>query len=99
MHYRKQCKDRCHLQKNIRGKKEAFQRDIAEKNSHTGRHNTDNSLRTKEGNGSNRYNDSDTNREHDPHRRYQPRNTKKPIQPIQQIQKKTISPKIINLSK
>ena len=50
----------------------------AQKNSHTGRHNTDNSIRTKEKHGSNRYNNSDTNREHDPHPRYQPRNPKNP---------------------
>ena len=47
--------------KNIKEKKEAFQRDKAQKNSHTGRHNTDNSLRTKERDGSNRYNNCDTN--------------------------------------
>ena len=33
--------------KNIKGKEEAFQRDKAQKNGHTGRHNTDNSLSTK----------------------------------------------------
>ena len=53
----------------IKGKKEAFQRDKAQKNSHTGCHNRDNSLRTKERDGSHRYNNSDTNREHDPHPR------------------------------
>ena len=34
-------------QKNINGKKEAFQRNKAQKNSHTGRHNTDNGLKKK----------------------------------------------------
>ena len=65
-------------QKSIKGKKEAFQRDKAQKNSHIGCHNIDNSLRTKERDGINRYNNSDTNREHDPHPRYQPRNPKNP---------------------
>ena len=49
-------------QKNIKGKKETFQRDKAHKSSHTGRHNTDNSLRTKERDSSNRYTNSNTNR-------------------------------------
>ena len=49
---------------------EAFQRDKAKKNSHTGWHNTDNSFRIKERDGSNRYNNSDTNREHERHPRY-----------------------------
>ena len=53
--------------KKTKRKKEAYQRDKAQKKSHTGRHSTDNSLRTKERDGSNRYNNSDTNREHDPH--------------------------------
>ena len=65
-------------QKSIKGKKEAFQRDKAQKNSHTGCHNIDNSLITKERDGSNRYNNSDTNREHGPHPRYQPRSPKNP---------------------
>ena len=34
-------------QKKIKGKKETFQRNKAQKNSHTGHHNTDNCLRTK----------------------------------------------------
>ena len=59
--------------KNIKGKKEAFQRDKAQKKSHTGCHNTDNSLRKKERDGGNVYNNSDTNRKYDPHSRYQPR--------------------------
>ena len=70
--------------KNIKGIKEAFQRDKAQKNSHTGHHNTDNSLKTKERDCSKRCNNSDTNRGYDP-------------QSIQQIQKKTISLKIMNL--
>ena len=41
-------------QKDIKGKKESFQRDKAQKNSHTDHHNTDNSLKTKERDGSNR---------------------------------------------
>ena len=49
-------------QKNIKEKKETFQRDKAQKSSHTGRHNTDNSLRTRERDSSNRYNNSNTNR-------------------------------------
>lgn len=64
--------------KNIKGKKEAFQRDEAQENNQTGCRNTDNSLKTKEREGSNRYNNSDTNREYDPHPRYQPRNKKNP---------------------
>ena len=53
--------------KKNKGKKEAYQRDKAQKKSHSGRHSTDNSLKTKERDGSNRYKNSDTNREHDPH--------------------------------
>ena len=49
---------------------DASQRDKAQKNSYTGRHNTENSFRTKERDGSNRYNNSDTNREHERHPRY-----------------------------
>ena len=48
--------------KNIKGNKETFQRDKAQKSNHSGRHNTDNSLRTKERDSSNRYNNSNTNR-------------------------------------
>ena len=65
-------------QKNINGKEEAFQRGKAQKNSHSGCHNTDYSLKTKERDGNNIYNDIDTSREYDPHPRYQPRNPKNP---------------------
>ena len=70
--------------KNIKGKKEAFERDKAQKNSHTGRHSTDNSLRTNETDGSNRCNNSNTNRELGPHTRYQPRNPKNRYKPYHQ---------------
>ena len=42
-HYQKQCKDRCRLTKNIKGKKEACPEDKDQKNNQTGRHNADNS--------------------------------------------------------
>ena len=74
--------------KKIQGKKEAFQRDKAKKNSHTGWHNTDNSFRIKERDGSNRYNNSDTNREHDSHPRYQLRNQKKPYNPYSKYRRR-----------
>ena len=63
-------------QRNIKGKEEAFQR--FQKNSQTGPHNT------KERVGSNRYNNSHTNREYDRHPRYQPRNPKNPYNPYMQ---------------
>ena len=75
-------------QKNIKGKKEVFQRDKAQKNSHTAHHNTDNILRTKERDGSNRYNNSDTNREHGRHPRYQPRNPKNPYNPYNKYRRR-----------
>ena len=62
--------------KNIKGKKEALQRDEAQENNQTGCRNTDNSLKTKEIYDTNRYNVSDRNREYDTHPRYQPRNQK-----------------------
>ena len=56
-------------EKTLKERKKHSKRKKTQKNSHTGRHNTDNSLRTKERDGSNRYNNSDTNREHDRHSR------------------------------
>ena len=75
-------------QKSIKGKKEAFLRNKTHKNSHTGCHNTDNSLRTRERDGSNRYNNSDTNRKHDRHPRYQPRNPKNPYNPYNKYRRR-----------
>ena len=57
--------------KNIKGKKEAFQRDEAQENNQTGCRNTDNSLKT----------NSDMNRGYDPHPRYQPRNLRNAYNP------------------
>ena len=80
--------------KTLKGKKEPFQKDKAQKNNQTGHHDNDNRLRVEERNPSNRYNNSGMNRVYKSHPRYQPGNPKKPY-----ITCKTISLIIINLSK
>ena len=80
--------------KTLKGKKEPFQKDKAQKNNQTGHHDNDNRLRVEERNPSNRYNNSGMNRVYKSHPRYQPGNPKQPY-----ITCKTISLIIINLSK
>ena len=76
------------MARKIKGKKEALQSDKAQKHSHSYRHNTDNSLRTKERDDSKRYNRSDKNKESDSHKRYQPRNPKKQYDPYNKYRKR-----------
>lgn len=85
---------RC-LAKKTKRKQRAFQRNKAQKNNQNGCDNTESSSRKEESGGSNRYNISDMNREHDKH--IKP-DIKKFLLPIKQIQKQTLSLKIINLS-
>ena len=51
--------------KTLKGRKKNSKETKLSKNSHTGHHNADNSLKTQKRDGSNRYKNSDKNREYD----------------------------------
>ena len=82
------------MAKKTKRKQRAFQRNKAQKNNQNGCDITESSSRKEESGGSNRYNISDMNREHNKHIKPDI----KKLFPIQQIQKLTLSLKIINLS-